>query len=238
MDLIPADALMLLAAHTSRARIYTEWMDPAVAVEAVPAQRVDALDLFRTGGQSAPFTEDFVRRYREAQIVRNRKITEWVKERLKEIKAGGDAGWQQMQRDEGFIVHCTQADPRRLDLTLDPNDRVATSIAALASENHSPAGLGRFCTLRSWLSQWSYDESRADTLRCVGRVKVPVFILGNGADHLCCPSNQTMAYNAVSHQDKELYMVKDANHYLVGQNLLLKEVVTKINEWLRKHQML
>ena len=26
----------------------------------------------------------------------------------------------------------------------------------------SPVGLARFCTLRSWLSQWSYDDANGD----------------------------------------------------------------------------
>ena len=32
--------------------------------------------------------------------------------------------------------------------------------------NNSPVGLARFCTLRSWLSQWSYDDANGDAVKC------------------------------------------------------------------------
>jgi len=237
--LTPADGLMLLAAHTSRARIFTEWLDPAVLDERDPSQRDADLDLYGTAHQ-APFDAAFLLRYREAQVARNRRITAWVKQRLAAITAESQTAgdWRQRRRDEGFVVHCTQADPRRLDVKLDPSDRPAATIGALSAENNSPAGLGRFCTLRSWLSQWSCDESRADTLRCMPRVRAPVLIVGNGADHLCCPSNQTDAFGAVSHSNKELYVVRGASHYYLGQRDKLDEAVGVMWAWLTKQGFL
>jgi hypothetical protein len=31
--------------------------------------------------------------------------------------------------------------------------------------NMGPFGLARFCTLRSWLSQWSYDDANGDAVK-------------------------------------------------------------------------
>ena len=45
-DLIPADGLLIMAAHASRARIFTEWLDPAVLDEDKPFVRDCDLDLF------------------------------------------------------------------------------------------------------------------------------------------------------------------------------------------------
>ena len=138
MGLLPADGLMLLAAHTSRARIFTEWMDPAVQNESDTRQRDASLDLFGlTQGDvqtavSPPFEKNFIDRYRAAQSDRNRRITAWVKARLEQIDTERSQekreSWRRMQRDEGFVVHCTQADPRRLDLSLDPSDREVSTI--------------------------------------------------------------------------------------------------------------
>ena len=96
-------------------------------------------------------------RFRSAQIARNRRITKWARQRLAAIEAelpdgqalSGRDGWRRMQRDEGFVVQCTMADPWRIDTTVDPSDREVTSLDTLARENHSPVGLARFCTLRS-----------------------------------------------------------------------------------------
>ena len=55
------------------------------------------------------------------------------------------------------------ADPRWLDPSVDPNDRQPGWCYQGDPRvvNMSPTGLARFTTLRSWLSQWSYDEARA-----------------------------------------------------------------------------
>ena len=59
------------------------------------------------------------------------------------------------------IAMATMADPRWLDPTIDPNDRKPNwcFMGNPQMINNAPAGLARFCTLRSWLSQWSYDLS-------------------------------------------------------------------------------
>ena len=37
----------------------------------------------------------------------------------------------------------------------------------------SPFGLARFCTLRSWLSQWSYDDANGDAVKAVPISRCP-----------------------------------------------------------------
>eukprot|EP00929_Paragymnodinium_shiwhaense_P053860 TRINITY_DN27001_c0_g1_i3.p1 TRINITY_DN27001_c0_g1~~TRINITY_DN27001_c0_g1_i3.p1 ORF type:complete len:402 (+),score=49.43 TRINITY_DN27001_c0_g1_i3:72-1277(+) len=158
----PVDGLLILAAHVSRARVLTDWMDPSVLDENDPSRRDLELDLYDSRNPNKPpFSADYMERFRTAQVARNRRITSWVREKLKYLEeeaassSSAVADWRSGRRDIGFVVHCTQADPRRLDISLDPNGRSATSLAELSRENHSPVGLARFCTLRSWLSQWS-----------------------------------------------------------------------------------
>ena len=120
LGLRPADAVMLLAAHVSRHGTLTEWLDASILDERDPSARDVGLDLYDPANpDQPPYTAEFLARYRAAQIARNRRITAWVKDRLSTLKAGGDE-----HGEFGFVVHGTMADPRWLDPTVDPNDRV------------------------------------------------------------------------------------------------------------------
>ena len=71
------------------------------------------------------------------------------------------------------------ADPRTMDLTLEPNGRPGPNWCFLGNPkmvNNGPVGVARFCTLRSWLSQWSYDDSNADACTHLARISVPVMV--------------------------------------------------------------
>lgn len=177
-SLTPADGLLILAAHSSRARIFTEWIDPAVLDENDPSVRDYTLDLWdpRNPNQ-APYTREYVARYRRAQVERNDRITRWVEAKLREtehrLASNADAeNWRRAKRDDTFSVRCTQADIRRVDVSIDPNEREPTPLKELAAENHSPVGLARFTTLRAWLSQWSLSRSNADGPRWLRGVSV------------------------------------------------------------------
>lgn len=243
-DLTPADGLLIMAAHSSRARIFTEWLDPAPLDESVGAARDPELDLWDPRNPNKPpFAPEYVARFRAAQAARNRRITAWAREELAELEratagAVGPEAWRAGQRDRGFMVQCTQADPRRVDTTLDPNGREATSLLELAKENHSPVGLARFTTLRSWLSQWSLDESNADGPRSLAAVQVPVLVLANEADHLVPLTHPQAMFDAIRHDDKELFVVKGATHYYFGQNELMASAVEHVIGYLRRKKFL
>lgn len=240
--LTPADGLLIMAAHSSRARIFTEWLDPAVLDERDPSKRDPELDLWNPANPNKPpFSREYVERFRAAQVARNRRITAWVKEELRKLDEtaaaganGTELGWRMGQRDQGFNVHCTQADLRRVDVTLDPNGRQPTSLLELAKENHSPVGLAQFTTLRSWLSQWSLDESNADGPRSLAKVKVPVLVLANESDHLVPLTHPQAMFDAVPHGDKEFHIVKGASHYYFGQNELMAGAVEHVIQYLRR----
>jgi alpha-beta hydrolase superfamily lysophospholipase len=235
MNLIPADGLMLLAAHVSRHQTLTEWMDPSLLDEHDPTVRDPELDLYNPDNPNQPpYSAEFLERYRAAQIARNRRITAWVKAKLASLKAAG------RPHDEfAFVVHGTMADPRWLDPTVDPNDRRPNWCYQGDPQvvNMSPVGLARFTTLRSWLSQWSYDEARADAERCAPDISVPVLVIGNSADDACTPSHTHRIYEAFTHEDKELHEIKGATHYYMGPDQLprLQEAVGLISDWLGRH---
>lgn len=71
----------------------------------------------------------------------------------------------------------------------------------------SPVGLARFCTLRSWLSQWSYDDANGDGVDCGHDIAVPALVIGNSADDACTPSHTRRLFEAIGHPDKEIHEI-------------------------------
>ncbi|MFR9750125.1 alpha/beta hydrolase family protein [Nocardia sp. 004] len=232
LDLPAADGMMLLAAHISRHATLTEWMDPSILDEQDPTKRDPELDLYNPANPNQPpYTGEFVERYRSAQIARNRRITAWVKETLAELRASGEP-----LMERAFTVHGTMADPRWLDPTLDPNDRVPGRcyLGDPRIVNMGPVGLARFTTLRSWLSQWSFDDANGDGIRCAADLQVPTLVIGNLSDDACTPSHTRRLFDAVGHPDKTLRQIKGATHYYAGpqQRPYLRQAVETITAWM------
>jgi pimeloyl-ACP methyl ester carboxylesterase len=231
-DLIPADAVLLLAAHVSRHGTLTEWLDASILDESDPSRRDPELDLYNPDNPNQPpYTAEFLDRYRRAQIDRNRRITMSVKEKLAELLAAGHG-----DQEHCFVVHGTMADPRWLDPTVDPNDRTPGTcyLGDPQVVNNSPIGLARFCSLRSWLSQWSYDDAPADGVVCGRDIAVPTLVIGNLADDACTPSHTRRLFDAIGHPDKEMHEIAGANHYYSGpdQREPLAQAVGTITNWL------
>ena len=226
-DLQPADAILLLAAHPSRHQVLTDCLDAAVVDEDDPTQRDPTLDLFAL---KPPFDELLLERYREAQRARNRRITQRVRETLERLGPG---------EERGFVVHGTMGDPRALDPNVDRNDR-KPGVSFLGDPrlvNNGPAGLARFCSLRSWLSQWSLDDANGDGPRAAKDITIPALVIENGADEICTPSYAKALYDAVGHDDKTHHVIAGANHYYIGpdQHDRLKESAAYCVEWLDGH---
>ena len=235
LDMPPADGIMLLAAHISRHGTLTEWLDASILDESDPTRRDPELDLYNPDNPNQPpYTAEFLQRYRQAQIDRNRRITKWVKAKLADLEARGKSG-----EEFCFVVHGTMADPRWLDPAVDPNDREPGTcyLGDPRIVNSSPIGLARFCSLRSWLSQWSYDDARADGIACGRDVAVPTLVIGNLADDACTPSHTRRLFEAIGHPDKEMHEIAGANHYYSGpdQRETLKEAVSIISDWTARH---
>ena len=227
--LIPADGVVFMAAHVSRHGTLSEWIDPAIRDEADPTDRDPKLDIY-SGAHGPPFSDEFIARYRAAQVARNRRITDWVKAELARVPGG---------QDRAFTVHGTMADPRFLDPALDPNGREAGRCYLGDPEvvNMSPIGLARHSSLRSWLSQWSLDDANGDGPRCAARISVPVLVIDNGADDACTPSHARRLFDAVAHDDVELHTVEGATHYYQGQPEQAAEAVRLVRDWTERKEL-
>lgn len=228
-QLSPADAVMQLAAHVSRATTLTEWLDASITDELDPSRREPDLDLYDPAGPQPPYDEHFLDRYRAAQIARNRRITAWVRERLEDLVRRG-----RPLDEHCFVVHGTMADPRWLDPAVDPNDRAPGRcyMGDPRVVNMMPAALGRYASLRAWLSQWSYDDSRADGPRCAADVTVPVLVIENAADDACTPSHARRIMDGLTRAPVEYHRIDGATHYYLGQRPQQQVAVGHCIDWL------
>jgi pimeloyl-ACP methyl ester carboxylesterase len=159
-----------------------------------------------------------------------------VREKLAHLKRTG-----RENEEHCFVVYGTMADPRWLDPTIDANDRKGPNWCYMGEPrvvNMMPAGLARFCSLRGWLSQWSYTESRADGPKCAGTIKVPFLVIDNSADDACTPSHADRIYAGIGHDDKERHTIKGATHYYIGQPDKMAEAVGLTIDWLGRKGML
>ena len=229
-ELIPADAILLLAAHVSRSTTMTEWLDPSILDENRPFERNNDLNIYAADcPNKPPYAPEFVARFRIAQIERNRRITAWAKTQLADIRASADP-----DAERCFVVQGTMCDVRWLDPSQDPSDRKPGTcyLGDPRIANDGPVGLGRFTTLRSWLSQWSYDESRADGIGNASRISCPILTISNSADLACAPSHAQRLFDAAGSEDKQMRTIAGADHYYIERPDLLSVAVTEIRAWL------
>lgn len=229
----PADAILLLAAHISRSVTMTEWLDPSILDEDKPYERDVGLNIYDPAcPDQPPYSAEFVARFRQAQVDRNRRITARVKATLAELKASGDP-----DAERPFIVAGTMCDVRWTDPTQDPSDRRPGTcyLGEPKIANDGPVGLGRFTTLRSWLSQWSFDESRANGVVNAQAISCPVLVINNTADLACTPSHATRLFEAVASKDKAIVQIEGADHYYTERRDLLPTAVAAVEDWLARH---
>jgi len=232
-----ADGVIFIAAHLSRAETLTEWIDPSVLDEADPDTRDRELDIYAPDcPHRPPFAADFVRRFRAAQIARNRKITARCQEWLERLRRRGGA-----EVERAFVVHRTMCDPRWIDPSVDPNGRRPNwcFLGDPRTVNVAPVGLARYSSLRSWLSQWSYDLSNAKGAVNAARVRgVPVLQIENTADDAVPATHNPIIHQALATPDKEYVQIAGATHYYVGQPDQLNQCIATVVDWSRRKRLL
>lgn len=236
MQLQPADGVVFMAAHTGRARILREWIDPSVRNEDDPDDRIVELDIYDPANPNRPpYTADYVQAFRKAQADRVARITARVRETLDMLKRRGGS---EMERP--FIVHRTMADPRWLDPALEPNGRKPQwcYLGNPETVNTGPVGLARFSTLRAWLSQWSAEDSRADAVDAAPRISVPLLVVENGADDAVPVSHPQEVFAAATTPDKEFRKVDGADHYYRNQPAQLADAVSVLRTWMDGRNLL
>ena len=225
LDALPAgDLFVFVSAHPGRPEIFTNWMDASVIDESDPTATDPNLDIYGDDN-TPPFSTDFIARYRAAQVARNHRITAWVKD---ELVRCADAGL----RDRLFVVNRVWADPRFLDPSIDPNERVPNScyLGDPKRANGGVYGVGLVNSLRTWLSMWSLEDSPCQAAPHLARLTVPTLLIEATADSGVFPSDGEALLGAVAAADKtKLTMAGD--HYFLQPEGARDQVADAIAEW-------
>ncbi|WP_109807255.1 alpha/beta fold hydrolase [Sphingosinithalassobacter portus] len=233
----PADGVIFIAAHLSRAETLTEWLDPSVRNELDPDDRDPEFDIYSPDcPHQPPYDAEFVARFREAQRARNRRITAWAESELARLQA-----LDTPEQEKAFVVHRTMCDVRWLDPAVDPSERRPgwTYMGDPRAVNVGPVGLARFTTLRSWLSQWSYDKSNAKGPMNAARIHdTPVLQIENTADEAVPATHNPTIRDALATPDKEYVRLVGATHYYLGQPELLAQCIDAVIDWSRRKGLL
>jgi alpha-beta hydrolase superfamily lysophospholipase len=123
---------------------------------------------------------------------------------------------------------------------VDANDRVPGTcyLGDPRIVNMGPVGLARFCTLRSWLSQWGYESSRAHGQKNAANISCPALVIGNTADNACTPSHTQRLYNAIPHANKTRVDIQGATHYYSGQAEKCQQAAATCRDWLADQELI
>lgn len=247
------DGVVFLAPHPGQGKLLLACIDPSVADEADPLSVVPELDPFSpANGFAEPpgsscYTTEFLDRYRAAQRDRVARIDAVARAHLaetaaarKEFKAGGRAEDRRRSLAPRVItVFRTDADPRTVDLTLDPSERPYGSLFGKRPDliDYGLVGFGRLATPEAWLSTWSGLSSNADFVRCAPGVTVPALFVELTGDQAAFPADSRRMIGALGAADLTTATVRGlhfggpiADGEPTGNELAAAEIA----EWLGK----
>lgn len=225
-ELLPADGYVASAAHPGRPDVLTAWMDASVVDENDAVAGDPELDLFDERNP-APYSADFVARYRAAQVARNEKITDWAEKELKKIQAAGYS-------DRPFTVMRTWADPRMVDPTIEPTHRHANLCYAGTpiKANRSARGIAAATTVRNWIGMWSLRHAQTRAEPHLARITCPALVINADQDTGVYPSDAKRIYDALAGTDKSHTSI-DTDHYFTTAGARDEQADT-IAEWIAK----
>ncbi len=225
-ELPAADGYIATAAHPGRPDVLTAWMDASVIDENDAIATDSELDLFDPKN-GPPYSEDFITRYRSAQVARNNAITDWAELELKHVRAVGFS-------DRPFTVMRTWADPRMVDPKLEPSKRQPNlCYAGLPMKaNRSAHGIAAACTLRSWLGMWSLRHAQTRAEPHLARIECPALVINAEQDTGVFPSDAKRIYDALASGDKSQCSI-DTDHYFTTPGAR-SEKADMIARWIAK----
>ncbi|WP_439380895.1 alpha/beta hydrolase [Amycolatopsis lexingtonensis] len=252
-DMPVPDGAVFLAPHPGQGKLLLACIDPSVADEADPLSVVPELDPFSpANGFAEPpgtshYTPEFLERYRAAQRDRVARIDAIARAHLAraaEARAAFKSGGRAADRRRALApriltVFRTDADPRTVDLTLDPSERPYGSLFGKRPDliDYGLVGFGRLSTPEAWLSTWSGLSSYADFVRCAPGVEVPTLYLELTGDQAAFPADARRMIEALGAADLTTAKVRGlhfgaaiAEGEPTGNELAAAEVA----EWLGK----
>lgn len=255
IEMPAADGLVMMATHPGEGALMLSVIDPSVVNEDDPLSIDPALDMYnpangyREGPESSRYSAEFLERYRAAQRARvdrlDAKARGWIAENRFYAARMADPAFKDLPQEEQhfirrravagryMIIYRTEANPAYCDLSLHgwESKRAVGSVATTdpLRGNYAPGGFSRYITPRAWLSSWSIS-SRANVLRNLRSIRVPLFMLAYRGDNVCFPDDNREQVEACPSTDKEMKFI-DGDHY--GLPLYEREKgMGMIVEWL------
>ncbi len=239
-ELPAADGAIFLAPHPGQGALLMSCIDPSVTDESDPLAADPDLDLFAPANGFAPaprsstYAPEFLDRYRSAQRARVERIDAVARgyaAEAAEARARGDRRAAIAPRL--ITVYRTDADPRTVDLSLDPNERPYGSLFGRRPDliDYGLVGFGRLTTPDAWLSTWSGLSSRAGFVRCAPGVHAPTLFLELSGDQAAFPADTRAMVAALGAADLETATVRGTHfggpvapdeppgHRLAGQRI-------------------
>jgi hypothetical protein len=212
-----ADGAIFLAPHPGQGQLLLACIDPSVADEADPLSVVPELDPWNPANgfaeppASSSYSPEFLERYRSAQRDRVARIDAVAREALARTAAarkahkesGAAADRRRALAPTILTVFRTDADPRNVDLSLDPSERPYGSLFGRRPDliDYGQVGFGRLSTPEAWLSTWSGLSSNADFVRCAPGVTVPTLFLELTGDQAAFPADSARMIAALGAAD-------------------------------------
>jgi hypothetical protein len=241
-DLPTADAMVYLAAHPGEGWFLLHAIDPSLRNEGDPLSCDPPLDLYDSANgfapppQSSRYSPAFLASYRAAQRARIERIDALALERIGRKRAAREAGdLRGAMATDFLLVYRTDADPRAVDLSLDPSKRDYGSLWGRRPDliNYGPVGFARVVSPEAWLSTWSGIHSRAELAETGPHMTLPALVLDYARDNAIYPSDTEHVVGSLGSQQIEQRTL-DGDHYGFpterGRDAALEEVVA----WLRK----
>jgi hypothetical protein len=252
-----ADGAIFLAPHPGQGQLLLACIDPSVADEQDPMSVLPGLDPFSPANgfaqppTSSAYTQDFLARYRAAQHDRVARIDAVARQHLARTaeartaykNSGNALDRRRSLAPKVITVFRTDADPRTVDLSLDPSERPYGSLFGKRPDliNYGLTGFGRLTTPEAWLSTWSGLSSNASFTRSAPGVTVPTLFIELTGDQAAFPADSRQMIEALGAEDLTTATVRGlhfggpiADSEPTGNELAATEIIS----WLSKRHEL
>ncbi len=248
--LLPAaDAMIYLAAHPGEGHYLLHAVDASVLEEGDPVSCDPALDMYdlRNGFAEPPkqsrYMPEFVAAYRQAQRARIERIDAEARRRVA-LRRAARARWKTTGSTEDrrrslatdfLVVYRTDADPRYVDLSLDPSQRDYGSLWGVRPDwiNYGAVGFARVVAPEAWLSTWSGLSSRAEIARSGPRMTLPALLVSYRGDNCIFPSDNELLAASLGSADLTRVEI-EGDHYGFPAETGREAAVAAIADWLRR----
>jgi hypothetical protein len=248
-ELPSADEMVYLAAHPGEGHYLLHAIDASVTDDADPVSCDPALDPYdpRNGFAEPPketrYATGFVSTYRAAQRARIARIDAEARRRIA-LRRAARASWRETGSIEArrrsiatdfLFVYRTDADPRFVDLSLDPSRRDYGSLWGVRPDwiNYGAVGFGRVASPEAWLSTWSGLASQAEIAHTGPRMTLPALLVSYDADNCIFPSDNELVARSLGTRDLSRVEIP-GDHYGFPAETGREGATSAIATWLRR----